>query len=518
MGFRAPYPLNNPWIVAAPLILATFGEVLDFSLVTIALPRMSESFSAGMAGAVWIATAYLIGSALAIPAIPWAVAFFGRTRLLTSAILLFTCASVLCGLAPALGILVLLRGIQGIMGSILIVVAQPIVIEVFDQPRRGSAMAVYGMALVLAPVVGPVIGGAIVQHVHWRFLFLVNVPIGLVSLGLVSLVSAAFGPSAPDIRSNKLIDLRSFAILLLGLGAAQVLLTVVPAENHSALLVGLPVLLIWAATLLGVTRREMRAGEPLVNLGLLRSRAFSAGLVLLSILASTLYASTFLLPFFLQSVYGDPAEAAGVVLASRGLGTFLAMPVVGLASGRLGSRAPLTVGLIGSAAAFYWVAHLQLVSSSRDLVLPLLFMGITSGFTWVPLSIGAFGLLRSNDVGEASRLFNTVRNLAAAFGVPAAAAFVSARADFHTRALAANAGIDPARIGLLFRHLPAGPVPPLHQAMQNQAMQAIPRQAGFLACMDLFQWIALVTAGVLPFVFYLGRRVASDDRSRVSSM
>ena len=338
-------PQVNPWIVAVAVMFATFMEVLDTTVVNVSLPHIAGSLSASVDEASWALTSYLVANAIILPMTGWLANYFGRKRTLLAAVFGFTTASFLCGLAPTLPTLIFFRIIQGATGGCLQPLSQAVMLEAFPPRDRGKAMAFWGLGIVVAPMLGPVLGGWLTDNYSWRWVFYINLPVGLMSIIMTRLF--IFDP--PYIRrSNRGIDYWGIGMLAVGVGALQVVLDKGQEEDWFSSNWMLALAIIAAVAIVWFVVHEMRTRDPVVHLRVFKDRTYSAGVFLMTILGFVLYGSMLLLPIFLQTLLGYPALDAGVAMAPRGLGSFLMMPVVGTvlsqvrppqgAGGRTGGR------------------------------------------------------------------------------------------------------------------------------------------------------------------------------------
>jgi len=378
-----PQPHVNPWIVAVAVMFATFMEVLDTTVVNVSLPHIAGSLSASVDEASWALTSYLVANAIILPMTGWIANYFGRKRTLLAAVMGFTAASFLCGLAPSLELLILFRIIQGATGGALQPLSQAVMLEAFPPRDRGKAMAFWGLGIVVAPMLGPVLGGWLTDNYSWRWVFYVNLPVGMASLIMTRLF--IFDP--PYIRrSNSRIDYWGIGMLAVGVGALQVVLDKGQEEDWFASK-WIVIVAVASAVLLGLfVWHELRSRDPVVKLRVFRNRTYSAGVFLMTMLGFVLYGSMLLLPIMLQTLLGYPALDAGVAMAPRGLGSFLMMPVVGTVLGRFDPRKVLAVGLVGAAWTLYTLSQLNLQAGYWDIFWPQFIQGASLALLFVPLT------------------------------------------------------------------------------------------------------------------------------------
>src|SRR4051794_32569020 len=360
-------PHVNPWIVAVAVMFATFMEVLDTTVVNVSLPHIAGSLSASVDEAAWALTSYLVVNAIILPMTGWIASTFGRKRTLLAAVFGFTAASFLCGLATSLPMLILFRIVQGATGGALQPLSQAVMLEAFPPQDRGKAMAFWGLGIVVAPMLGPVIGGYLTDNFSWRWVFYINLPVGLGSVIMTRLF--IFDP--PYLRRQKRgIDYWGIGMLALGVGALQVVLDKGQEEDWfgSTWIMATAIFSICALVLFVI--HELYTKDPVVHLRVFKNRTYAAGVFLMTMLGFVLYGSLLLLPIFLQSLLGYSALDAGVAMAPRGLGSFLMMPLVGTVMGKFDSRKVLGVGLVGASYSLYQLSNLNLNAGYWDIFWP----------------------------------------------------------------------------------------------------------------------------------------------------
>ena len=368
-----PPPKVNPWLIAISVMFGTFMEVLDTTVVNVSLPHISGSLSATIEESTWVLTSYLVANAVILPMTGWLASRFGRKRLLIGAVFGFTISSFLCGLAPTLPLLIIFRIAQGASGGVLQPLSQAVLLESFPPEDRGKAMGFWGLGIVVAPILGPVLGGWITDSYSWRWVFYINIPVGIASIVMVS--RFVFDP--PYLRQEKRgVDYWGIGMLVVWIGALQVVLDKGQQEDWfaSSLIRWLAVISI--VFLIGFLIRQLTARDPVVHLGVFRDRTYASGVVLMTIVGLVLYGSLVLLPIWLQTLLGYPSFRAGIALAPRGMGSMIAMPLVGVALSRLDARRLLSVGIIGGAFTLYQFSKLNLNAGYWDFFWPQFLQGI----------------------------------------------------------------------------------------------------------------------------------------------
>jgi DHA2 family multidrug resistance protein len=412
----------NPWIIAISVMLATFMEVLDTTVVNVSLPHIAGNLSASIDEATWTLTSYLVANAIILPMTGWLARTVGRKRLLMGAILGFAAASFLCGLAVNLPMLIVFRIMQGATGGVLQPVSQAVMLEAFPPAERGKAMAFWGLGIVVAPMLGPVLGGWLTDNYSWRWIFYINLPIGVASFFMTK--SFIFDP--PYLKQTAVrVDSWGIGFLALGIGALQIVLDKGQEEDWFGSPFITTLAVITVVMLVAFIIRELRARHPVVNLRIFLQRTYAAGTTLMTLLGFVLYGSMVALPIFLQTLLGYPSAQAGITMAPRGLGSFLGMPLVGMIIGRVDPRKMLAVGLVGSAFSLMSLSRLNLGAGYWDLFFPQFFQGLFMSMLFVPLTTITMDAIRKEEMGNATSLFNLMRNIGGSIGIAVATTMIS---------------------------------------------------------------------------------------------
>lgn len=429
-------PSFNPWLIAASVMLATFMEVLDTSVANVALPHIAGNLSATPEEATWVLTSYLVSNAIILPATNWLGRYFGRKRFLMVCIGIFTLSSALCGAAASLGLLIVARILQGAGGGALQPIAQSVLLESFPPEKRGSAMAVYGMGIVVAPIIGPTLGGWITDNYSWRWIFYINVPIGILAV----LMANAFVEDPPYIRDQRpgRIDYIGFGLMAVGLAALQLVLDKGQEEEWfaSSFIFWLTVLSI--AAIVAFVIWELRSDEPIVNLRILGNRNFAVGTMLMTAMGVVLYATIALLPLFLQTLLGYPAVQSGLAVSPRGIGSIISMIIIGRLVGRIDSRYLIMFGFSVLAFSTYLFSDINLQISMGSIIWPAIISGLAMGFVFVPLTTTAMGTLSNDQVGNASGVFNLMRNTGGSIGIAAVTTLLARSAQVYQSSMVSH--------------------------------------------------------------------------------
>jgi DHA2 family multidrug resistance protein len=409
------HPAVNPWLITLSVMLATFMEVLDTSIANVSLSHIAGSLSVSTDESTWVLTTYLISNAIVIPSTAWFGERFGRKRFLMFCVAIFTISSFLCGLATSLPMLLVMRVIQGAGGGALQPIAQAILVETFPKEKQGQAMGIYGLGVVVAPVLGPLLGGWLTDNYSWRWIFFINVPVGLLALSLIQ--RFIHDPHWIRNAQPRRLDFIGFGFMSLWLGCQEVLLDKGQEEDWfgSRFIVSMAVLAVLG--LVVFVARELRAEKPFVNLRVLKSYNFTVGMALMFFAGVTLYSLTAAIPLYLQSLMGYTALQSGLAMIPRGLGALIAMPLVGRLVSRFQGRYLAAFGFLLFGVSSWVLSRLTLDISPMVLVWPLFFSGVSIAFMFVPLNAIALGSVPKEQVGNASGIFNLMRNVGGSVGI-----------------------------------------------------------------------------------------------------
>src|SRR5437773_2096804 len=415
-------PQINPWIIVISVMFSTFMEVLDTTVVNVSLPHIAGNLSATPEEATWALTSYLVANAIVLPMTGWLSNYFGRKRLLMTSVVGFTTASFFCGFAPNLAWLVSFRILQGLTGGVLQPVSQAVMLEAFPPAQRGKAMGFWGLGIVVAPMLGPVLGGWLTDNYSWRWVFYVNIPVGIASIIMTKLF--IFDP--PYIRrTSASVDTWGIGLLAVGIGSLQLMLDKGQQEDWFSSNWIISLAIISLVMLVVFIIHEFRTADPVLHLRVFKDRTYATGVFLMTTLGFVLYGSLVLLPLFLQTVLGYPAIEAGIAMAPRGMGSFIAMPIVGFLTAKVDPRKLLCIGLGGGAITLFMLGSLNLQVGYWDIFWPQFFQGLTMGLIFVPLTTITMSLIPREEMGNATSLFNLMRNLGGSVGIAAIATMLS---------------------------------------------------------------------------------------------
>lgn len=496
---------TNKWIVALTVILPTFLEVMDTSVVNVSLPHIQGSLSAGVDEVTWVLTSYLVANAVIIPLTGWLSSIFGRKRYLIFSITLFTVSSLLCGAAPSLQALVIARILQGLGGGGLQPLSQAILLEAFPAAEHGMAMAVFGMGVVFAPILGPVVGGWITDNWNWRWVFYINLPVGILAVVLAGLL--IHDPTYIR-RARMTIDYWGLGLIMVGLACLQIVLDKGEREDwfDSNFIVVLSVVSV--VSLIAFVLVELRAKHPVVNLRVFRDRTFTVGCLVMFMGFFSLFGGFVLLPLYAQTLMGYTAVWAGLVLGPGGLASLCIMPIAGgLMKKGVSARILLAVGLSLLGASLWLMSGLNLQADFASIALPRFVQGFGMGLFFVPLAASTYINIPREQMGNASGIFNLLRNLGGSFGVAVSATLLAQRSQFHQNFLVENVTpYNPAVRDWADRFLgamgPQGGAGDMRLLLAGLYREVI-RQANMLAFNDVFWLFAWMTVTLVPLTFLM---------------
>jgi DHA2 family multidrug resistance protein len=502
------HPRHNPWLITLAVMMAVFMEVLDTSIANIALPHVAGSLSATPEEATWILTSYLVSNAIVLPMTGWLGNRFGRKRVLLWCLFMFTAASALCGLAWNLPALVLARILQGFGGGAMVPIAQSIMLESFPLQKRGAAMAVFAQGVVVAPILGPTVGGWITDNYSWRWIFYINLPVGVMAFILAKWLVE----DPPYIKRNleATVDYVGFALLAVWLATLQIVLD----KGQEADWFGAEWVrwftFVSVASLVSFLWWEFHTDHPLVDLRVFKNRNFSVGLVLMTTLAAILYGTTAQLPLFLQTLMGYPALQSGYALSPRGIAAFFTTFFVGRLVGKVPLRWLLCVGFFTLGWSSFMLAGINLEVSQIDVIWPSVVNGIAISFIFVPLTTATMSQIGQAQIANASGLYNLMRNLGGSIGIAFVTTMLARGAQVHQALMVGH--LTPVdrpymeRLAgakqMLAQH--ADPVMAARQAY-SAVYAMLDQQAHLWAFVDNFFRFGVFALAVIPLIFLLKR-------------
>jgi len=497
----------NPWIVTIAVMLATFMEILDTTVVNVSIPHIAGNMGATVEEGTWVVTSYLVSNAIILPMAGWLANRFGRRRILLTCVVGFTLTSLLCGVATSLEWLIFFRILQGLTGGGLQPLAQAVLLETFPPKKHGTAMAAFGLGIILAPILGPTLGGWITDNYTWRWIFYLNLPVGTFSVLMIS----AFVHDPHYIGKNKTggVDLWGIGFLALGFGMLQVVLDTGQRKDWF----GSNQIRVWTALcifgLVAMVIRELKAHHPIVDLRALTDRTFSAGIFLMTMLGFVLYASLVLLPIFLQTLLGYPALQAGLALSPRGLGSLLMMPIAGQLTNRYDPRKLIGIGLVVGAWSMFSLSHLNLNAGYWDIFWPQVIQGSAMAFLFIPLMAVSMSGISKEKMGNATSIYNLMRNIGGSFGIATMTTFLARRNQVHQNQLVSHVTSFDPRMHMILRGLQNW-----FQAHGYNSVDAakkslgtvysmVQQQAAMLSFIEAFWVMGVIFLSMIPLLFRL---------------
>jgi MFS transporter, DHA2 family, multidrug resistance protein len=498
----------NPWLIAFAVMFATFMEVLDTTVVNVSLPHIASNLSATTDEATWALTSYLVANAIILPMTGWLASRFGRKRLLMWSTAGFTLASFLCGAAPNLASLVIFRIIQGATGGALQPLSQAVLLESFKPEERGRAMGFWGLGIVVAPIFGPVFGGWITENYSWRWVFYINLPVGIVSLLMTQLY--VFDP--PYLRrESKGIDYWGMGLLVVGIGALQFVLDKGQQEDWFASTMITTLAIVSAIGLIALIVQQLMSKEPIIDLHLFADRTYSVGVLLMTVLGFVLYGSLVLLPIMLQTLFGYPSLEAGEAMAPRGVGSLFMMPLVGMLTSKVDARKLLALGLFIGGITMIWLGQLNLEAGYWDIFWPQLLQGAGMALLFVPLTTVSMATIAPQRMGYATSLFNLMRNIGGSVGIAVTGTMLARHSQSTTAMLGANVTpFNPAAQTMLaqmknaFIAAGADAVTATNRAYAA-LFGVVQRQATMMSFVSIFQLLGVMFFALVPLVLLMKR-------------
>ncbi len=491
------------FLIAPVVALAAFMEIMDISIANVSLPHIAGSLSSSQDESTWVLTSYLVTNAAVMPISGWLSRHFGRKRFFLMCIAGFTASSLLCGFAPNLAALVVLRAAQGAAGGGLQPVGQAILADSFPPEKRGMASAIYAIAAVVAPTIGPTLGGWITDSYDWRWIFLINVPIGITLFGLVTALIRERAPGH-DSRTQSSMDWVGFAFVALSLGCLQIVLDRGQEDDwfSSPLVIGL--VLVSATAFVLLIRRELKCSEPMVDVRLLLDRNFAVAFGLMLMLGFMLLGSTYLIPAYAQGLMGYRAVDAGLVLTPGGFAMIALLPLVGRSLNKVDLRLLVAVGLTVGGLSLLWMTNFYLGISFGWLVLARMFQAASLAFLFVPLNTLAFRDLPAGKTDNASALINLARNFGGSIGISFVSTMLTRREQFHQSLIVEHLQpMNPAyadyaqHLGAALGSAPGSPATLAH------IYQGAVQQATLMSYLDDFKVLGWVFLALLPLLLWV---------------
>jgi MFS transporter, DHA2 family, multidrug resistance protein len=502
---------HNPWVIAMVVTMATFMEVLDTSIANVALPHIAGNLSAGTDESTWVLSSYLVANAVILPISAWLATRYGRKRFYMSCVVLFGISSLLCGLAPSLSWLVFFRVIQGLGGGGLAPSEQAILADTFPPQKRGMAFAIYGMAVVLAPAIGPTLGGYITDNFDWRWIFFINVPVAIVSLILTSRL-VEDPPHLKTMRDRAgRVDYIGLALIAIGVGAGQVVLDKGQREDWFSSNFILTFQIASTVCIVAAIFWEYFHPNPVIDVRLFKNRNFAVACIMMFMLGAALFGATVLLPQMVQTLMGYTAEQAGLVLSPGAVIIILMLPFVGKVVSRVDARYMIAIGFFIAGIALLHMTEVNAEMDFKTIVMLRVYQMAGVAFLFVPIQTLCYVGIPMEKNNNVSGMVNLARNMGGSIGIAGLETVLARRQQFHQTMLASHTSqLDPA-----FQSTLSGMMQTLTQAGYDVAtatqmayariygmMQA---QASWLAYIDTIWLYGLACLAVVPLAFLMKR-------------
>ncbi|MGA8873786.1 MAG: DHA2 family efflux MFS transporter permease subunit [Candidatus Acidiferrales bacterium] len=513
-------PQFNPWLIAVVVALAAFMEVLDTSIANVALPYMAGSLGASNDQSTWVLTSYLVSNAIVLPISGWFASALGRKRFFMTCLVIFTVSSVLCGFAPSLGAIIFFRILQGAGGGGLQPMAQAILADVFPPEERGLAFALYGVTAIIAPTIGPTLGGWITDNYSWRWIFFINVPVGILTLLLVYRLvdDPPWGKRAAG--GTLKFDYMGLSLLSLGVGALQVMLDKGQEDDWFGSHFITTLMILAAVGLVSFVLWEWFCKRPIVDVHLFKNINFLSASGMMFVLGILLFSSLVMMPLFLQSLMGYTAESAGLVLSGGGVLLLILMPVVGILSGKVQARYLIAFGWVTLSIGMYISSQqLDLQMSFMSASILRLFQVFGLGFLFVPINLASYVGMPAEKSNSVAGLINFMRNIGSSVGTSMVTTLIERRAQVHENYLVAHVARGGpsflSQVAGLTARLIASGVNAERAAQQAYGLifQNVIAQATTLAYIDTF--LVLAAGAGIMFVLSFGLKKNQPGRGRV---
>ncbi|OGI17886.1 MAG: EmrB/QacA family drug resistance transporter [Candidatus Melainabacteria bacterium RIFOXYA12_FULL_32_12] len=512
-------PRISPWIIAISVMLATFMEVLDTSVANVSLPQMAGSFSATTNEATWVLTSYLIANAIILPSAAWFGSYFGRKKFFIVCIAIFTLSSLMCGISSSLGMLVMARIFQGLGGGALQPISQAILLESFPRSQRGLAMAVFGMGVVVAPIIGPTLGGWITDNYSWHWIFLINIPIGIIAI----IMSQIFVEDPPYIKNAKSsrIDFVGFGFMAIWLATLQIILD----KGHQAEWFSAP-WICWFAAISAISFItfiiwELRVKEPIVNLRILKDRNFAIGVILMTVVGAILYATLAMLPLFLQTLMNYDAQTSGLTISPRGIGSFLTIVIVGrIFINRIDNRILVVAGFLMLGISNFMLGNINLNIGIGNVIWPNVLSGVGLGLIFIPLTNLTFSTLKNELISNGTGIFNLMRNIGGSIGISIVASLISRYSQIQQNYMVSHlTPYDPIyqqklQVAGQYLSLKTGVVTATHQA-HALFYGILVKQATLWGFIINFRLFGIICILLIPLIFFFQKIKTSNDQVNI---
>jgi len=503
-------PAANPWLIAVTVSLAAFMEVLDIAIANVALPHIAGNLGASNDQSTWVLTSYLVANAIVLPITGWLVSLFGRKRFFMTCMGIFTVSSLLCGIAPSLGFLLLFRVLQGAGGGGLQPLAQAILADTFPPEKRGLAFSIYGITAVCAPAIGPTLGGWITDIASWRWIFLINLPVGLLTMALVYRLIQDPPSLVLRKRSEIKFDYFGFSLLALGVGALQIMLDKGQEDDWFGSYFIVTLSVIGGLCLAALIVHEWFHDDPIVDVRLFKNANFATANMMMFMVGAVSFATTVLMPQFLQTLMGYTAQSAGMVLSVSAILLLIELPLVGRLIGHFQARYLIAFGWISLAVGMYVsTQRIDLLISFSSATWLRIGQYLPMGFVFVPATTVAYIGIREDKSNAVAGLVNFTRNIGSSVGTSIITTLIVRRSQFHQATLVTSPGMESTR----FQDAVNGLAPQLTRAglsMHEAQRQALARiyatvqsQAAALAYIDAYWVLGIAAVAMFALSFVL---------------
>lgn len=497
---------ENPWLVTGAVMIATFISILDSTVANVALPHMAGSFSSTSEEGLWIITSYLIASGIVLPSVAWFSKVFGRKNFFIACIVLFTVSSVLCGLATTLDQMILARILQGLGGGALMPISQAILLESFPKEKRGMAMSIFGLGVLFAPIIGPLVGGFITDNFSWHWIFFINLPIGVLAL----VASKMYIQDPPYARKQgfQKIDYVGFGFLISWLTTQQVVLD--KGQNadwfSSPFICWMTVISI--VSVVGFFASQLKNKDSIVDLSVFKDKNYSIGTVLLVVIMGVMYASMAIMPIFLQNLLGYNAFSSGYAIMPRGVGALVAIAITGALGDKIDDKLLIVLGLIALGISSLMFGFLNLNISILNIALPNAICGFSMGLCMIPLTTLSVNTLTNAQMTNATGLQSLLKETGGAIGTSIVSTLLARFGQMHQYGMVKHLNplnpvfetkVEAVKMGLAqYMHVSVAEVK-ANYLMYAQLLQ----QANLWAFMDAFRVFGLIALVIIPLVFIL---------------
>jgi MFS transporter, DHA2 family, multidrug resistance protein len=511
-------PEVHPYVVAFTVVVSMFMEVLDSTVVNVSLPHIAGNLSSTVEEATWVLTSYLVANAIVLPMTGWFSSFFGRKRFYMICVAIFTFSSLMCGLSTSLRSLVFFRVLQGAGGGAMQPISQAITVESFPRDKLGMAMAIFGMGVILAPIIGPSLGGWITDNYNWHWIFLINIPIGIISLILTSI----FVHDPPYLERKSLkggvkVDYIGLALICVGLGFLQITLDKGQQEDWLGSNFIVTTTILAVCGLVGAVVWELRQKDPIVDLRLLKDRNFGLATFTMLMVGFVLYGSTVVLPLMLQNLLGYTALLSGLVLSPGGIVVLLMMPIVGRLSQRFEARWLLILGVSIFSLSLFHMASFNLNIDFTTAMTSRMWQSLGMAFLFIPINTSAFYFIAQKDVNRATGLINLARNVGGSLGISLVATIISRRQQFHQSVLVsgldATNPIYQSTLGSATQMLMMRGSDPVQASGQAHGIiyGIVQRHSAMLAFLDAFWVMGVLFLVIIPLAFLMKKGMGHKD-------